>query len=307
MPRPSLSDLAAFVAVATHRSFRRAADELGTAPSTLSHAMRGLEERLGVRLLNRTTRSVAPTEAGFRLLASLQSALASLDDALDSVAAFRGKVAGTVRVNAPRLGASLLVRDVLPRMAERFPDVTVDVVVEGRLVDIVSGGFDAGMRLADSIPRDMIAVPFGRPVKFVCVASPDYLKHAGLPKTPDELMRHRCIGHRLPGGKLYRWDFERAGRALVIDAPSAVILDDEELMVEAAVQGLGVAYVANAAAAAALKAKQLREVLADWLPAEEALAVYYPGHRAVPPALRAFLDVVKDTGRTRKDEKDRRR
>jgi len=180
-------------------------------------------------------------------------------------------------------------------------------VVEGRLVDIVSGGFDAGMRLADSIPRDMIAVPFGRPVKFVCVASPDYLKHAGLPKTPDELMRHRCIGHRLPGGKLYRWDFERAGRALVIDAPSAVILDDEELMVEAAVQGLGVAYVANAAAAAALKAKQLREVLADWLPAEEALAVYYPGHRAVPPALRAFLDVVKDTGRTRKDEKDRRR
>lgn len=303
MPRPSLSDLAAFVAVATHRSFRRAADELGTAPSTLSHAMRGLEERLGVRLLNRTTRSVAPTEAGFRLLASLQSALASLDDALDSVAAFRGKVAGTVRINAPRLGASLLVRDVLPRMAERFPDVTVDVVVEGRLVDIVSGGFDAGMRLVDSIPRDMIAVPFGKPVKFACVASPDYLKRAGVPKTPDELMRHRCIGHRLPGGKLYRWDFERAGRALVIDAPSAVILDDEELMVEAAVQGLGVAYVANAAAAAALRAKQLREVLSDWLPAEEALAVYYPGHRAVPPALRAFLDVVKDTGRIRTDEK----
>lgn len=305
--RPSLADLSAFVAVAIHRSFRRAADELGTAPSTLSHAMRGLEERLGVRLLNRTTRSVAPTEAGFRLLASLQSALASLDDALDSVAAFRGKVAGTVRINAPRLGASLLVREVLPRMAERFPDVTVDVVVEGRLVDIVSGGFDAGLRLADSIPRDMIAVPFGKPVKFVCVASPDYLKQAGMPKTPDELMRHRCIGHRLPGGKLYRWDFERAGRALVIDAPSAVILDDEELMVEAAAKGLGIAYVANAAATAALKAKQLREVLADWMPAEEALAVYYPGHRAVPPALRAFLDVIKDTGRTRKDEKDRSR
>jgi DNA-binding transcriptional LysR family regulator len=297
--RPSLSDLTAFVAVATHRSFRRAADELGTAPSTLSHAMRGLEERLGVRLLNRTTRSVSPTEAGFRLLDSLQTALASLDDALDSVAAFRGRVAGTVRINAPRLGASLLVRDVLPLMAERFPDVTVDVVVEGRLVDIVSGGFDAGLRLADSIPRDMIAVRFGKPVRFICVASPEYLKRTGAPKTPDELMRHRCIGHRLPGGKFYRWEFERAGQALVIDAPGSVILDDEELMVEAAIKGLGIAYVASPAAAAALKAKQLREVLSAWMPAEETLAVYYPGHRAVPPALRAFLDVVRDVGKGR--------
>lgn len=299
MTRPSLSDLTAFMAVATHRSFRRAADELGTAPSTLSHAMRGLEERLGMRLLNRTTRSVSPTEAGFRLLASLQTALASLDEALDSVAAFRGtgKVAGTVRINAPRLGAALLVREVLPRMAERFPDVTVDLVVEGRLIDIVLGGFDAGLRLADSIPRDMIAVPFGKPMRFICVASPDYLKRAGLPKTPDELMRHRCIRHRLPGGKLYRWEFERAGQVLVVDPPGAVILDDEELMVEAALQGLGIAYVASPAAAAALKVKQLREVLSAWMPAEETIAVYYPGHRAVPPALRAFLDVVKESGR----------
>lgn len=302
MSRPSINDLAAFVAVATHRSFRRAADELGAAPSTLSHAMRALEERLGVRLLNRTTRSVSPTEAGFQLLGSLQSALASLDEALDGVAAFRGsgKVAGKVRLNAPRLGAALLVREVLPRMAERFPDVTVDLVVEGRLVDIVSGGFDAGLRLVDSIPRDMIAVTFGRPVKFICVASPDYLKRAGTPKTPDELFRHRCIGHRLPGGgKLYRWEFERAGQGMVIDAPGTLILDDEELMVEAAVNGLGIAYVPNVAAAAALKAKQLREVLSAWMPAEEAIAVYYPGHRAVPPALRAFLDVVKESGRGR--------
>ncbi len=153
MMRPSLNDLSAFVAVATHRSFRRAADELGTAPSTLSHAMRGLEDRLGVRLLNRTTRSVSPTEAGIELLGRLQAALASLDDALGAVASFRGHVAGTVRINAPRAAAAVLVRDVLPRMAERFPDVTVDIVVEGRLIDIVSGGFDAGVRLIGSIPR----------------------------------------------------------------------------------------------------------------------------------------------------------
>ena len=301
MSRPSLNDLTAFVAVATRRSFRRAADELGTAPSTLSHAMRALEERLGVRLLNRTTRSVSPTEAGLQLLGQLQSALTSLDEALDSVAAFRGpgRIAGRVRINAPRLGAALLVREVLPRMAERFPEVTVDLVVEGRLVDIVAGGFDAGLRLVESIPRDMIAVPFGKPVKFICVAAPGYLKRAGMPKTPDDLMRHRCIGHRLPGGKLYRWEFERTGRGMVIDAPGAVILDDDELMVEAAVKGLGIAYAPNVAAAAALKAKQLREVLPAWMPAEEAIAVYYPGHRAVPPALRAFLDVVKETGRGR--------
>lgn len=301
MTRPSLSDLAAFVAVASHRSFRRAADELGTAPSTLSHAMRGLEERLGVRLLNRTTRSVSPTEAGVRLLASLQTALTSLDDALDSVAAFRGSgnVAGTVRINAPPLGIALLIREVLPRMAERFPDVTVDLVAEGRLVDIVAGGFDAGLRLGDTIPRDMIAVRFGRPVGFVCVAAPEYLKRAGTPKTPDDLMRHRCIRHRLPGGKLYRWEFERGKQALVVDPPGAVMLDDDRLMAEAAVQGLGIAYVADAAATATLKTKQLRQVLSDWMPAAETLSVYYPGHRAVPPALRAFLDVVKETGKER--------
>jgi DNA-binding transcriptional LysR family regulator len=213
MVRPSLNDLTAFVAVATHRSFRRAADELGTAPSTLSHSMRGLEDRLGVRLLNRTTRSVSPTEAGLELLSRLQAALSSLDEALDAITAFRGNVAGTVRVNAPRVAAAVLVRDILPRMTDQFPDVTVDIVVEGRLIDIVSGGFDAGVRLAGSIPKDMITVPLARPIAFVCVASPAYLDGAGEPKTPEDLQHHRCIGHRMPSGKLYRWEFEQAGQS----------------------------------------------------------------------------------------------
>lgn len=294
MMRPSLNDLTAFVAVATQRSFRRAADELGTAPSTLSHAMRGLEDRLGVRLLNRTTRSVSPTEAGLELLSRLQAALSSLDEALDAVTAFRGRVAGTVRVNAPRVAAAALVRDILPRMAERFPDVTVDIVVEGRLIGIVSGGFDAGVRLIGSIPKDMIAVPFASPIRFVCVASPAYLDHAGEPKTPEDLERHRCIGHRMPSGKLYRWEFERAGQELTIDATGPAVLDDEDLMVEAAMQGLGIAYVANWVAEAALAEGRLRTVLSAWMHGSEAVAVYYPGHRAVPPALRAFLDVVRD-------------
>ena len=298
MSRPSLNDLTAFVVVATHRSFRRAADELGAAPSTLSHAMRALEARMGMRLLNRTTRSVSPTEAGFQLLARLQPALASLDEALESVAGFRGGAAGLVRVNAPRVAAALIVREVLPRLSQRHPDVTVDIVVDGELIDIVAGGFDAGVRLVGSIPRDMIAVPLTRPLRFMCVASPAYLDRAGAPATPDDLKAHRCIGHRLPSGRLYRWEFERDGQVLTVDTAGSIILDDEDLMVDAAVAGLGVAYVAESAAAAALAAGQVREVLSPWLRATEAAAVYYPGHRAAPLALRAFLDVVREVGKT---------
>ncbi|MBX9910690.1 MAG: LysR family transcriptional regulator [Beijerinckiaceae bacterium] len=296
MARPSLPDLDAFVAVATLRSFRRAADGLGIAPSTLSHAMRALEERMGVRLLNRTTRSVSPTEAGLALLGRLQPALASLDEALGSVAPFRGSVTGTVRINAPRLTAVILLREILPAMAERFPEVAVDLVVEGRLVDIVASGFDAGVRLADSIPRDMIAVPFSDPISFVCVASPGYLARLDEPFAPDDLKRHRCIGHRVPSGKLYRWEFERAGQTAAVEVSGPLTLDDEELMVEAAVKGLGIAYVASPAAAVALAQGRVRRVLTAWTPAAERVAVYYPGHRAVPPALRAFLDVVKAPG-----------
>lgn len=293
MARPSLNDLHAFVTVATRRSFRRAADDLGAAPSTLSHAMRALEERLGVRLLNRTTRSVSPTEAGIELLERLRPALAGLDEALDAVGAFRGTISGAIRINAPRLAATLLVRDILPTMAERYPDVVVDLVVEGKLIDIVAAGFDAGVRLVDSIPKDMIAVPFASAVSFICVASPAYLERFGEPTTPDELKRHRCIGHRVPSGKLYRWEFERAGRTMTLDPNGSVILDDEELMVDAAINGLGIAYVASPAADSALHDGRLRRILSAWTPASEKIGVYYSGHRAVPPTLRAFLDVIK--------------
>lgn len=296
MLRPSLTDLNAFVAVAAHRSFRRAADELGAAPSTLSHAIRSLEDGLGVRLLNRTTRSVSPTEAGFQLLDRLRPALGQLEEALEGVAPFRGGVAGTVRVNAPRLGAAIIVRKILPLMATRFPDVTVDVVAEGKLVDIVSEGFDAGVRLASMIPRDMVAVPLVKDFRYMCVASPAYLGQAGVPTTPDDLRQHRCIGHRLPSGKLYRWEFERGGAALTMDAPASVVLDDEELMIDAAVEGLGVAYAPALAAARALAAGRLRQVLADWTQAAEDVAVYYPSRRAAPPALRAFLEVAREVG-----------
>ncbi|MGL4090533.1 LysR family transcriptional regulator [Agrobacterium cavarae] len=293
MMRPSLTELTAFMAVATHRSFRRAADELGTAPSTLSHTVRALEERLGVRLLNRTTRSVSPTEAGLSLLNRLHKVMNSLDEALDATAAFRGNVAGRVRINAPRVTIAYLVREILPLMTERYPDVEVDLVADGRLIDIVSAGFDAGVRLMEAIPKDMVAVPFGKPVHFLCVASPAYLERAGEPLTPNGLTQHRCIGHRLPSGKLYKWEFERAGQELTVETGGTVVLDDEDLMIEAAASGLGIAYVVSWIAEPAIAAGQVKPVLTSWMHEPERMALYYPGHRSVPPPLRAFIDVVK--------------
>lgn len=291
--RPSLTELTAFMAVATHRSFRRAADELGTAPSTLSHTVRALEERLGVRLLNRTTRSVSPTEAGLSLLSRLHTVMTSLDEALDATAAFRGSVAGRVRINAPRVTIAYLVREILPLMTKRFPDVEVDLVADGRLIDIVSAGFDAGVRLMEAIPKDMVAVPFGKPVHFLCVTSPAYLECAGEPLTPHDLVQHRCIGHRLPSGKLYKWEFARAGQEITVETSGAVVLDDEDLMIEAAASGLGIAYVVNWIAEPAIAAGQLKPMLKSWMHAPERMALYYPGHRSIPPPLRAFIDVLK--------------
>ncbi len=291
--RPSLTELTAFMAVATHRSFRRAADELGTAPSTLSHTVRALEERLGVRLLNRTTRSVSPTEAGLSLLYRLHKVMNSLDEALDATAAFRGNVAGRVRINAPRVTIAYLVREILPLMTERYPDVEVDLVADGRLIDIVSAGFDAGVRLMEAIPKDMIAVAFGKPVHFLCVASPTYIERAGEPLTPHDLTQHRCIGHRLPSGKLYKWEFEHAGQELTVETGGTVVLDDEDLMIEAAASGLGIAYVVSWIAEPAIAAGQVKPVLTSCMHAPERMALYYPGHRSVPPPLRAFIDVVK--------------
>jgi len=217
----------------------------------------------------------------------------SLDEALDATAAFRGNVAGRVRINAPRVTIAYLVREILPLMTERYPNVEVDLVAEGRLIDIVSAGFDAGVRSMEAIPKDMIAVPFGRPVHFLCVASPAYLERTGEPLTPHDLAQHRCIGHRLPSGRLYKWEFERSGQELTVDTGGTVVLDDEDLMVEAAANGLGIAYVVSWIAEPAIASGQLKPVLTSWMHAPERMALYYPGHRSVPPPLRAFIDVVK--------------
>lgn len=294
--RPGLGDLAAFRAIVAHRSFRRAADELGLSPSTLSHMMRTLETRLGVRLLHRTTRSVAPTQAGEQLAAHLTSILHDLDSALAGVTAFAGQPTGRLRINASVPAARLLLRAVVPTFLRRCPEMSLDLVTEGRLVDIVAEGFDAGVRLGEAVPQDMIAVRFGGSIRFVIVAAPSYLADHAVPQTPDDLQRHACIRIRLPSGKPYRWEFEQHGQELTVDVPGTLILDNPELMLEAASAGLGLAYVSDRLALPFIERGALVTLLDDWCPSIPGLFLYYSGHRHLPPGLRAFMDVLRKVG-----------
>ncbi|MGR4066895.1 LysR family transcriptional regulator [Billgrantia sp. C5P2] len=291
--KPSLADLEAFAVVAAERSFRRAADVIGISRSALSHRMRHLEERLGVRLLHRTTRSVSLTDAGGRFLARITPTLSELNATLDTLADDRGEPSGQLRINASRAAARLLLAHVVPAYLRRYPAVELDLVSEGRLVDIVEQGFDAGVRLGEAVPQDMIAVKLGGDMRFLAVASPDYLHRFGTPDVPDDLHKHRCIRQRLPSGKRYRWEFERRGQEIAIDVPGTLTLDDNELMVEAAADGLGIAYVPELVASDRLASGQLVALLEAWSPPYPGLMLYYPGHRHVPTALRAFIDLLK--------------
>jgi len=294
--RPALNDLTAFAAIVSRRSFRKAADELGLAPSTLSHMMRTLEANMGMRLLHRTTRSVSATEAGERLIARLQPVLRDLDLALAEVDSFRGSPSGTLRINTSEIAARMLLQKVVPAFLARHPEVKLDLVTEGRLVDIVADGFDAGIRLGEAVPQDMIGVRFGGPVRFVAVASPCYLANHKKPKTPDDLKHHECIRFRMPSGKMFRWEFAKRTQEITVDVPGALTLDHLGLMTEAAAKGLGIAYVSEHTAAPWIERGDLVTVLDDWCPAIPGLFLYYPGHRHVPPTLKAFIDVLKELG-----------
>lgn len=292
--KPSIAELAALAVIAAHGSFRKAADELGYSPSTLSHMMRTLEASMGVRLLHRTTRSVSPTEVCATLLARMQPILRDFDAALGEAALARAQPAGVLRINTSEMAAGLLLEKVVPTFLARFPDVALDLVTEGRLVDIVAAGFDAGVRLGEAVPQDMIAARFGGNTRFIAVASPRYLKTKSAPVTPDDLRNHRCIRFRLPSGKLFRWEFARRGQEVTIDVPGMLTLDHHGLMAAAAVKGVGIAYVAEHVVTAHLAKRTLVRVLDEWCPSIPGLFVYYPGHRLVPPALAAFLDVLRE-------------
>jgi DNA-binding transcriptional LysR family regulator len=294
MLRAGLSELTAFVAIAHQRSFSGAARTLGVSPSALSHAMRGLEARLDTRLFNRTTRSVALTEAGEQLLRRVGPAIADLEDAVNEVAAARDRPSGSIRISASESSAKSIVRQVLPDFLAAYPDIHVEFVVDTRLVDIVADGFDAGIRVLDDVPRDMVAIRFGPDMQFAAVASPGYFAGHEPPKAPHDLAQHRCIRFRFESGALYRWDLEYRGKSASLDVDGPMTLGNLNLMVEAALAGIGIAWVPHYLVAEHLASGRLVRVLAEWSPSFPGLCLYYPANRHPPTALRLFAQAVRD-------------
>lgn len=293
MNSASLADLQAFASVARLRSFRRAAVDLGVSPSALSHALRGLESRLGVRLLNRTTRSVAPTEAGERLLARLAPALQEIHGALDEVNAFRDSPLGTLRLNAPRAACELVLAPLVSRFIQTHPGMRVDLVADDAFVDIVATGFDAGVRFGESLQQDMVALPLGPPQRFLVVGAPAYLARHGTPTCPRELQQHPCIRIRFSNGTLYRWEFAKGAQALEIEVDGPLAVGEMPLMIQAAEAGLGLAYVYAQYAAPGLAAGRLRTVLDDWCPEIPGFYLYYPSRKLLPAGLKAFVEMLR--------------
>ncbi|KFX66511.1 LysR family transcriptional regulator [Paraburkholderia fungorum] len=296
MQEPDLSDLKAFVAVTRARGFRPAALTSGVSASSLSEAVRRLEQQLGVRLLNRTTRSVTPTEAGQRLFERLAPAFGEIAIALDAVNLFRESPTGTLRLNVPSIAA----REILPTLLSRFlaahPGITVDVGTNDTFIDILAAGFDAGIRYDERLERDMIAVPIGPRVQhFVAAASPAYLAARGVPRHPGELLNHACIGHRFDSGVLATWEFKRGDEVVRIEPNGPMIASVIELQRGAAVDGLGIVYSFDEFLRPAIEQGTLVPILDEWCQSFSGPFLYYPSRAHMPAPLRAFVDFILAT------------
>jgi DNA-binding transcriptional LysR family regulator len=297
MARSDLNDLAAFVAIADSLSFRAAAPRLGVTPSALSHTMRQLESRLGVRLLNRTTRSVSVTDAGLRLLEQLRPAIGQIDGALEGLNQERQRPFGRLKIYAGYLAAAAVIAPVWGRFLSTYPDVQLELRVDDAPTDIVAMGFDAGIATKNRIAADMVAVRVTGPMKIAVVAAPTYFAKRRPPRTPDDLARHSCIQYRLAAeGALHEWLFDRNGQARHVSVDGRVIVNSSDLAVRAAIDGLGIAYTIEALAEPFLRSGQLVRVLEDCSPAYEGLFLCYSSHRQMPAALRALIDMIRATG-----------
>lgn len=283
----------AVLAVARHRSFRAAAAELDVSTSALSHAVSALESRIGARLFNRTTRSVALSEAGAQFVESISPAMSTIREAMEQAGSHAGIPAGTLRINTA-VGAAKQAMPLFVEYMRRYPQMNVDIVTEGKLIDIVVEGFDAGIRLHDSVPQDMIAIPLGLPLRLLVMGSPEYFSRHPVPQTPTDLLKHRCIRLRLPSGRIYHWEFERHGETHAVDVQGVLTLDESTLVLEAARAGLGLVYATQWNAAADLAAGRLVSVLEDWTPPFDGLSLYYPGRRHVPAGLRALIELIRE-------------
>jgi DNA-binding transcriptional LysR family regulator len=297
MTKASLAELEAVAVVARRGGFRAAARELGVSSSGLSHAVAGLEERMGVRLFNRTTRSVVLTAAGEQFIETIAPALAAIEGALENAGEHVAEPSGVLRLNMALGAARFILQPLVLEYLRRFQRMHVEIVTDSELVDVIANGCDAGIRLEDRVPPDMIAVPIIPDMREVVVASTDYVKQRGIPHHPKDLLMHECIRARMASGRIYRWEFAKDNERHALDVPGRMVLDESGLMLDAALSGAGIAYLSERAISPHLDSGDLQIVLSDWTPPTPALCLYYPGRRHVPQKLRAFIDLAREYSR----------
>lgn len=292
--RTDLADFSYFLAIAKHRNFRRAGLELGVSASALSHSLKGLETRLGVRLLNRTNRSVTLTAAGEELHAAINGPFDAIGAAVEALNRYRAEPAGRIRLNVLEHASSLLLGPVLPVFVDRYPDIEVDVAVSNHLVDVIAESADAGIRYGGTVPEDMIAQRLSSDIRWVVVGSPAYLERFGVPAHPRDLLAHRCLRIRLGDDSLYRWEFDKGDEALALDVPGAITIDDTQFALTLAKRGAALAYLPEPCVAPSVERGQLRLVLQDWASMGSGFHIYYPGRRQLPTGLRLLIDLIRE-------------
>ena len=297
MPRGNLNDLLAFVAVGRERSFTRAAAKLGVSQSALSHTIRGLEARLGMRLLTRTTRSVSPTEAGERLLHTVGPRFEEIEAELEALSELRERPAGTIRINAIDYVADTILWPKLAKLLREYPDIKAEIIIDYGLTDIVAQRYDAGVRLGEQVAKDMIAVRIGPDLRMAVVAAPSYFRERSEPKTPQDLISHNCINLRLPTyGGLYAWEFAKGNRELKVRVEGQLVFNGTARMLNAALAGFGLAYVPEDLAQPHLARGRLKRVLEDWCPPFSGYHLYYPSRRQPTPAFALLVDALRYRG-----------
>lgn len=294
MYRAGLIDLQAVLAVSRRGSFRAAAIDLGMSATAFSHTIARLEAGLGVRLFNRTTRSVSLTDAGRIFVESIGPALLDIDAAMDKVRSRRETPSGMLRINAAPSAAREILSPLVLEFLSRYPDMEIDIVTEGRLVDIVADGFDLGVRVASLVPKDMIAVPLGHSERYAVVGSPGYLAQRPPPLSPADLVHHACIRVRLPNGALYRWQFEKQGERIEVDVRGPLTLDEGTMARAAAMAGAGLSFLHESTVRSDLAEGRLVRVLEDWTPPSPGLCLYYPGRRNPSAGLRALIALARE-------------
>jgi DNA-binding transcriptional LysR family regulator len=292
--RSDLADFTYFLAIAKHRSFRRAGLELGVSASALSHSIKGLESRLGIRLLNRTNRSVTLSAAGEQFQAAITLPFEVIGQAVEDMNRFRDRPSGRIRLNVPSHAANLLLEPVLPTFIDRYPDIEIEIAVSNHLIDVIEGGFDAGIRYGGTVPEDMVTQRLSADIRWVVAGSPTYLERFGIPHHPEDLRQHRCLRFRLGDERLYQWEFERGEEEIRIAVPGALILDETGLILSLMERGAGLMYGPEPVLANSVKTGQAIVVLDDWASFGPGFHIYYSSRRQVPAGLRLLIDLIRE-------------